>query len=247
MRKTVFHRWAQVVAPLALITMSGVAAHAQSATIDVARFGIYESFGAFSHTGDNGSQGLKRYDTGRTAPGVEARDYFVFNLTGVNFTVTSATLRIFSPGTPQTNPSGITNTLGIFAVSTPLATLTDSPDGTSASYGNIFTDLGDGTLYGSTTLNPANISAGTAINIPLTGAIAAINAAGTGAFAVGGTITDLTAAIDQALYFSGGQSLPNAQLILTGSTTAAAPEPGSLLLGAFALPVALGLIRRRKA
>ena len=224
------------------LVLVGQAAFAQSATINAARFGIYENFGIFSHSPDTGS--LPRYDVGQTTPGVEARDYFTFNLSSVNFTVTGATLRIYSPNTPNTDSPGQTNTLNIRALSTSLTTITDSPEGTGA-YGGIFADLGDGTLYGTTTLTASAINNTTIVDIPLTGALTDINAAGTGAFGVGGSLV-IPQNINSALYFTGGTRAPFAQLVLTGrGGTTSAPEPGTFGLALAALP-ALGLLLRRR-
>src|SRR4051812_4727304 len=122
----------------AALVLVGQTAHAQSATIDAAHFGIYENSGQVSHVADS-DPNLPRYDVGQPFTNIECRDYFTFSLVGVNFTVTGATLRIFSPNTPNADPAPQTNTLNIFALSTPLATVTDSPGGVGATYGAIFT------------------------------------------------------------------------------------------------------------
>jgi hypothetical protein len=223
-----------------LLALWASPAQAQSITIDVSRFGIYESFGQFSHSPDTGS--LQRYDVGETTPGVEARDYFVFDLAGLNFTATSATLRIFSNSTPNVDAPDQTNNLSIFSVETPLATVTDSPEGTG-DFGTIFADLGNGTTYGSTTLVAANIQQGTSVDIALSSALSDINGASGSLFGVGGTITDF-AAQNTALYFSGGVFEPKAQLILQG--TASAPEPSTAALAIGLLPLGGILVRRMR-
>jgi hypothetical protein len=237
------HRITRLTLLAGLAVSAASPVFAQSATLNVSRFGIYESFGAFSHSPNTGS--LPRYDVGSPAQGVEARNYFVFDLSTVSFTVTSATLRIFSPSVPQS--SNASDTLNIRNVSTPLNTLINSPEGTGA-YGPIFTDLGDGTIYGTRTLNPATIAAGTSVDILLTGAIADINAANASAdrrFGVGGQITTLNN--PPTLYFSGGTFPPNAQLLLQGTaSSAAAPEPAALTLLALGLTLR-GIARRRAA
>ena len=53
---------------VSVLVLSSMPALAQSITVDVSRFGIYESFGQFSHAADTGS--LQRIDVGQTAPGV---------------------------------------------------------------------------------------------------------------------------------------------------------------------------------
>jgi hypothetical protein len=208
-------------------------------TLDATRFGIYEGFSTgavqnFSHSPNTGS--LARYDVGSsfsdssTATVVLQRDYFVFDLSGVTGNVTSATLRIFSPGQPTSTHAS--DTLAIFDVTTPVNTLIGSPEG-AGSYGPIFADLGTGTQYGSALLNPAAIQSGTQINIPLSNALTNINAQKGGLFAVGGTIDPLNL-IDAGgpYYLNGGTFPPNAQLILdaNGTTTTPIPEPATGLL-----------------
>lgn len=230
------------------LVLSSAPAQAQSLTVDVSRFGIYEDFGVFSHSPNTGS--LQRIDVGQTAPGVIARNYLVFNLSGLDFTATTATLRIFSNSNPQLDPADQTNDLGIFALSTPLTTVTDSPEGAPADpgdqalYGSIFADLGDGTSYGTKTLVAADITPGSFIDIPITAALADINAAAGSSFGVGGSLLNI-GDVNQALYFSGGVFSPTAQLLITGNgSSTAAPEPSSAALALGLIPIA-GVLARR--
>jgi hypothetical protein len=203
---------------------------ALAVTIDTTRFGIYESFGGFSHT-PNTTQ--LRYDVGSSfsdpATTVLQRNYFVFDLAGVTGTVTGATLTIFSPSAPtMTNAS---DTLAIFDVTTPVNTLIGNPAG-AGSYASEFADLANGTQYGSVLLNPGAIQAGTQINIPLANALSNINAQKGGLFAVGGTINPLNLIAGGGPYYLGGVGFaPFAQLNLqTNGTSTPEPTTGLLIL-----------------
>lgn len=201
---------------------------AASLTFDTTRFGIYESFGQFSHTPNTVQP---RYDVGSSfsdaTTTVLQRNYFVFDLAGVTGTVTGATLTIFSPSAP-TN-TNLSDTLAIFDVTTPVNTLIGNAAGAGA-YASEFADLGTGTQYGSVLLNPSTIQAGTQINIPLANALSNINAQKGGLFAVGGTINPLNLIAGGGPYYLGGGTFaPFAQLNLQTNGTSV-PEPTSILL-----------------
>lgn len=130
----------------------------------------------------------------------ENRNFFVFDLSGINETIASAKLQIESVST-----SGNAGTLTIHDVDTPIATLTAShfvTDGISNAEGlDIFDDLGTGIVYGSTPLTPVNalcnpnVKAGTDPTCPSVIEEVELNAAGvaalnsaSGLFAFGGRI-----------------------------------------------------------
>lgn len=117
----------------------------------------------------------------------ELRDYFVFDLSSVDATITAATLRA------DTAPKGFglyrsadpSETYQLVEVSTPVATLTGGSAGLAG-----FEDLTDGTVYGSIVLTAQNIQELTTVPLNDT-ALALLNAAD-GPVAFGGSITTLT-------------------------------------------------------
>jgi hypothetical protein len=119
------------------------------------------------------------YFTG-TYVGAQYNDYFIFDLSLLSGPITSATLVLqddMSPdsGTPPYN-------LTLWDVSTPIATLNNTTGSSAA----IYNDLGSGVEYGSASFggypNEAFITLDAA-------ALAAINAQGSGYFAIGGTLS----------------------------------------------------------
>ena len=125
-------------------------------------------------------------DGGNTT--VDHHDFFVFDLANVRGTITGAQLSIgnaangYLPGVPQ----GI-STFSMFDVTTSIAALEAANTGQMA----IFDDLASGTLFASRTVSAADN--GTQVLITLNAnAIAALNAAEGGAFAIGGVLTNST-------------------------------------------------------
>jgi hypothetical protein len=157
----------------------------------------------------------KNYFTGRENNGPRLRDYFVFNLSGVSGTVTSASLRAFSPCY-----SGAPNTFRLYDVTTPVPTLMSNAGGVSA-----FNDLGSGADYGSVPVSFPSVPSLTSINANIT---VPINATGRsalqsglgGLFAFGGDYPG--SGIDFILGCSfGGFNSSNVQLTLTMQQTVA--------------------------
>lgn len=191
----------------------------------------------------------------------DVRNFFVFDLTSLSGTVTSATLRLWNPAD---NPATTTNENGFISnqnplplnerteiyrindVTTPVVDLVAGNPGDNDPIGVArFNDLGDGVVYGSHVASTADN--GTFVQIALnSAAISAINAHAGGLFAVGGNITtldDLTTNTEALFRFTNGIPLGDTQLLLT---TAPVPEPETYAL----MLAGLGLVgfaaRRRK-
>jgi hypothetical protein len=158
------------------------------------------------------------------------RDFFVFDLTGVTGTITSATISIVNP--LSVNPAGKTYTL--HEVSTPIATLEDDQSGRT----DIFDDLGTGTVFGST---PGTSDPLVVFSLNAAG-LAALTAAEGGSFAIGGELSPLTTGLISYMY---GNSEEGVTLNLT--TSAPIPEPGSIALLLTVVIGVLLLLRRRVA
>jgi hypothetical protein len=129
-----------------------------------------------------------------TQSNVSYNDYFVFNLASVSGTINSAVLELIQPpsGVNHNNGfSGANATYTNYDVSTTIANLTSATPTGGAS---IYTDLGTGTSYGSSGVSTA--SNGTTVNVTLNAAArSAIQAAETGSFAIGGTLTTNVATV----------------------------------------------------
>lgn len=199
-------------------------AHADTVTVSATDAGIYSSSGFSSAINTS-------YFVGRSSTtGNETRNFFVFDLTAIPLGTTSATLQILNPagGFVGTDAS---NTVTFYDVVTPVATLT-AGSAAGATGQAIFADLGTGLSYGSLSVTPADN--GTLLSIQLNAAaIAAINAARGGLFAIGGALTTLSATGADGL-FSGsgiGSNTQAVRLIVSNDAPAAAiPEPTTMLL-----------------
>jgi len=140
-----------------------------------------------------------------TPTGVDTNTYcsfFIFDLSSLVATVTTAAVRLELTAYTSSNPE---ETLQFYDVSTPAATLvTDGPDA------GIYTDLGSGELFGEFEVNPADQN--TVLDIPLNAeAVAGINAAAGGDFAIGLKLETLG---NGALFFSDADEDRTHQLIL---------------------------------
>jgi hypothetical protein len=214
---------------LALMVSS---ASASTITISTVQEGWWDSTG--SHTGAN-----LNYGAGDDASGTDHHDFFVFSLSGVTGTITSATLRIFNPNGGYSSPD-LSETLGFFDVSTSIAALLATGAGQVA----IYNDLGTGVSYGSRSVSAADNNTFVSQSLNAS-AIAAIQSALGGSFAVGGALTTLNqpANVEGIFLFSNGQAN---QLVL--EVTDVVPEPTSVILLATGLiACAQRRIRRQAA
>jgi hypothetical protein len=189
--------------------------------------------GWYDELGDH-VPGLTNYIVGqnRTCPGpncVTFRNWFVFNLAGVG-NVTSATLRI---PTADYNSPDATETFSLFDVATPIPTLRAGGSGLLG----IYADLGTGASYGSRVYSAADDSQTRDITLNAA-AIAAINAALGGDFALGGALTSLSG-IEQYEFVFGNSQGNVPQLIVQ------TPEPVSLAL--LGLGLAAVAVRARES
>jgi hypothetical protein len=179
----------------------GGGAGSASTTLTYTNSGWWSGVGGHDSTNPN-------YVAGQFT-GTLARDYFVFNLAGVNQPITGATLRLNNPSGGYGSPDP-TETFGLFDVSTPISTLIASGSGRT----DIYADLGTGTNYGSQTVSTADN--GKIVSITLNAAgVAALNAAKGGQFAVGGALTTIVGTADQYLFGFSGSSTDTRQLVLT--------------------------------
>lgn len=174
------------------------------------------------------------YIAGRDA-GIQYHDFFVFDLSAVSGTVTSATLELF---TADISSNGVYKN---FDVTTSIASLVAGTGGTAA-----FTDLNDGSAFGAIFVTTAQSN--TVISITLNAAaIAAIQGSLGGMFAIGGNYLGDGPFADYTFGFSGdfdGDVDVRNRLILDGVSTSV-PDGGltiSLLGGAL---MALGALRRK--
>jgi hypothetical protein len=218
----------------AVLPFSGVQ-QAEAATIltHVDR-GWYADFGSHSTSNEN-------YLTGRYF-GTDYRSFFVFDLSGVTETITSATLKLWNPSSPPNTEAGFSSpdaseTLALYDVSTSTASLTGGTGGVSA-----FTDLGSGTSFGSTTISAADNGSFVTITLNAS-ALSALNSAG-GLFSIGGALTTLSGSSNQNA-FLWTHEFPVAST-LELETTTALPTPGTLALFGISFVSMLVNLRRRK-
>ncbi len=194
-------------------------------TVEAADRGWYQEAGTHGPTNTNYLTGFADDGTSEQA----FRSFFVFSIPALapGETILSAELRLDNPNGGYVSPDA-TETLQFHQVSTPIGTLTAGTGGTAA-----YTDLGDGTVFGSRTVSGADD--GTAIVVPLNSAfISQVTAAAGSQLAVGGQLTTLarTPGIVEGI-FAFSNAGPT-QLVLTTSsaTTLTATLPAVVTEGA---------------
>ena len=205
------------MAALSALFLASTTAHAASVEVYAYDTGWYQN--GFHSTGnENIAVGLGGYN-----------NFFAFDLSTVTGTVTSATLAIAANGSPlNTNPSV---TYNVYDVTTDIGSLVAGTGGAAAQ-----TDLGSGTLYGSTTITALSGNPMPAVTVGLAGGLTDINAALGGLFAVGG-------ASDATSYLWGSSNgVGNVKLVLE---IGAVPLPAAFPLFLAALG-GLGIAARRR-
>ena len=163
----------------------------------------------------------KNYAVG-DAFGLEYRNYFVFDLTGISGQVVSAQLRVPNPQNGYFSPNA-EETYQVRSVGTPIGTLeSDATDGAG-----IFAGLGMNVLYGSQQVSQSDNRHAVSISLNAE-AVGAIESA-QGFFALGGGLAGLPAvAAANRVVFGGSSGPPEEipQLILTTTLL----EPATVLL-----------------
>ena len=226
----------RVVPGLLLIGLLA-AAPTEAATLNAVDSGWYTSAGSHTAVNDN-------YVVGELS-GVVYRNFFVFDLTGVSETITSASVLLYNPTNTTPGLRGYispdpTETFGLFDVSTPIATLSASSASGSAVGIGVFADLGTGVAFGEQVVSAADNGAVVSVALNASG-IAALNAARGGLFDLGGALTTLGSVEDERV-FGFSVALGNPDVRQLQFETAAVPEPSTLALLASAMVLA---VRRR--
>jgi hypothetical protein len=167
-------------------------------------------------------------------------NFFVFDLSSVSATVTSAVINIYSPESPPQFFDGYQSmdpfeTYVLYDVSTDIAVLTSGPREVA-----VFEDLGTGTSYGEYDVSAADN--GQFVSITLNAdALDNINN-GAGLFAIGGAVSTIDSTPNNEIIFasSGEPSVPAPYLTLT-----TVPIPAAIWLFGSGLIGLAGLARRR--
>ncbi|KAH0534185.1 hypothetical protein FGG08_007232 [Glutinoglossum americanum] len=214
------------------------ATSAQAQTIAPIDRGWYDSVGSHTTTNENVIVGI-------TDAGTVHRNWFVFAIP--SGTYTSATiafqLKPFAPSgfglAGQYQSTDPTETYEMFDVNTSTASLIGGTGGVAA-----YNDFGTGTSYGSRVFSAADNNT-TVIFTLNASALADINSAAGGNFAIGGVLQTATANGQTLFSFSATTGeLSSSSLVLSAASVV--PEPGTLaLLGLGMLPMVGILVRRR--
>lgn len=178
------------------------------------------------------------------------RNFFVFDLSGVTQQIVGATLTIYNPsgGYSSNDPS---ETWTLYDVTTPIVDLTASGGGATGGI-NVYNDLGSGTMFGSATVTSA--SNNTLVNVNLNNnAVAALNAARGGSFAIGGALTSLDGNIntEEVVFKFSSSGTEVRRLTLQFGTDAAIGAPaltewGMILMGVLLGGSAIYLMRKKR-
>jgi PEP-CTERM motif len=210
--------------PLGVLAVFSTAATASTQIVNPASRGAYTSEGVFGTTGSGTPGG--NFFTGNL--GLEYRSFFGFDLGGVTGTITAASIT-FGSGAASLDPN-----LGLFAYTGSYSNLVNGTGGVAA-----FDDLGSGASYGTVVVSTSDITFTVILDAV---ALADLNAAEGGDFALGGAVSNWAGGAD--LF---GQTRAETPSYLT-LTTAAVPEPSTWAMMALGF-AGLGLMgyRSRRA
>lgn len=214
----------------ALCCFCAVSARADTFTLINTDSGRYDDRGFHDSTNKNYLAGSVT-DNNNTR---SYRNFFVFDLSGVSGSITSARLQLF------TNIVSGSGSYSVFDVTTPVSGLTAFQTGRA----DIFADLGSGVGYGSTTITRSDL--GSLITVDLNAeAIAALQSSAGRTFVLGGFFD-----APQGTFAFSGTSLDSPdlhnQLILQTQPNAAVPEPATLLLLVTGLGAVGATVRQRR-
>ncbi len=202
---------------VSILILSGPSASAQTVAIVSTNRGWYTETGIHLDgtnyiTGDHHSTGCSPCQS-------DFRSYFVFDLTNYPVPFASAKLALNEPATGYKSPDP-SETYELHDVTTPISTLTFG-GGVAA-----HTDLGTGIVYGSRVINSTEVGT---LEINLNpAAIAALNSARGGFFAIGGSLTTLDNIQNEERIFAATQDPP----IVAELRVTLVPEPATLLFAA---------------
>lgn len=179
-----------LVARAALFSLAlacGIAHGATEQTLTVISSGNYQSDGSNPTDPPVGGAFRDNYIAGRAF--VVTRNYFVFDLAPVTESISAARLKIENPvtsfGSGYVSPDP-TETFAVSDVTTPVVELQRRNTGRT----DIYADLGSGAAYGQQVVSGADNGGFVEIALNAT-AVAALNAASGGVFALGGAVTTL--------------------------------------------------------
>ncbi len=191
-------------------------------TVNAVDSGNYSDFGQHF-------EGNPNYAVGVTSTNF-LRNFFVFDLSSVNGTITDASLRLYSGAV------GGSDVYSLYEVSTDINVLTSGHARNDPIGLSIYADLGAGLSFGSTVIQDRSFSI---VDIALnSAAISSLNIS-SGLVAMGGAYPDGTA---NHAFFSTGSGNETKQLILN---VAALPEPGTLWLLVIGF-ASIAWVRRRR-
>jgi hypothetical protein len=180
-------------------------AGAGTVTLNALDAGSWDSFG-------DHFAGLENYTVGQVGPGDVLKDYFVFDLSGINQEITSAQLTLSNPFSSYVSPDP-SETINFSDVSTSINQL----EATGFDQVGIFNDLGSGTSLGTQTVTPGTDVVTTTLNANGLNALTA----GLGAqFAIGGSLSSISGTDPQFIFGATGDPTDQRQLTLTLAQTA---------------------------
>ena len=226
--------------PPLLLLVPAAASQALTITIGASDSGWFDESGNHTSTNENYQAGWRN---------AEFRNFFVFDtsLIPAGETILSATLRAYNPdiGEPDVTFTGgydspdASETYQLVEVSTPALSFAATHVGTGLT---IFTDLGDGPIYG-TQISTASDN-GAFVEVPLNATgLAALDAA-VGDFVLGGYLSSLSSAFGTDEFIWGHTDPPELGPYARELVVVMTPEPTTGLLLALGL-VALSTLRRR--